>query len=108
MVDAEALVMMMAMISSNSWSRQGARTEFLVPGLGFWWRLRSGTLSWKNVDPPSVSRSETFIQSGGEVERVPEAASPPPGAARGGPRLGMVWAPRGSSPSRTPARWVFG
>ena len=30
MVDGEASVMMMAMISSNSPSRQGARTEFLV------------------------------------------------------------------------------
>ena len=35
MVDVETSVMMMAMISSNSPSRQGARTEFLVPGLGF-------------------------------------------------------------------------
>ena len=35
MVDVEALVMMMAMISSNSPSRQGARTESLVPGIGF-------------------------------------------------------------------------
>src|SRR4051794_24936632 len=35
MVDVEALVMMMAMISSISPSRQGARTEFLVPGIGF-------------------------------------------------------------------------
>src|SRR3954465_7259470 len=35
MVDVEVLVMMMAMISSVSLSRQGARTEFLVPGIGF-------------------------------------------------------------------------
>ena len=35
MVDVEALVMMMATISSDSPSRQGARTEFLVPGIGF-------------------------------------------------------------------------
>ena len=35
MVDVETSVMMMAMISSNSPSRQGARMEFLVPGLGF-------------------------------------------------------------------------
>jgi hypothetical protein len=37
MVDGEASVMMMTMISSNSSSRQGARTEFLVPNQGFWW-----------------------------------------------------------------------
>ena len=35
MVDEEALVMMMATFSSNSSSRQGARTEFLTPGRGF-------------------------------------------------------------------------
>src|SRR3954454_22247784 len=35
MVDGEVSVMMMAMISSKSLSRQGARTEFLVPGKGF-------------------------------------------------------------------------
>ena len=32
MVDGEALVSMMATISSKSPSRQGARTEFLTPG----------------------------------------------------------------------------
>ena len=35
MVDGEASVMAMAMISSKSSSRQGAITELLVPGLGF-------------------------------------------------------------------------
>ena len=35
MVDGDALVMMMATISSNSPSRQSARTEFLTPGTGF-------------------------------------------------------------------------
>jgi hypothetical protein len=35
MVDGEASVMMMAVLSSNSLSRQGARTEFLVPNWGF-------------------------------------------------------------------------
>ena len=35
MVDGEALVMMMATISSKFPSRQGARTEFLTPGRGF-------------------------------------------------------------------------
>jgi hypothetical protein len=52
MVDGEALVMMMVMISSNSLSRQGARTEFLVPNRDFWWWRRSGTLSGKNAEPP--------------------------------------------------------
>jgi hypothetical protein len=35
MVDGEKSVMMMVMISSKSSSRQGARTEFLVPNHGF-------------------------------------------------------------------------
>jgi hypothetical protein len=35
MVDGETSVMMMAMISSKSMSRQGARTKFLVPNRGF-------------------------------------------------------------------------
>jgi hypothetical protein len=35
MVDGEASAMMMAMISSKFPSRQGARTEFLVPNRGF-------------------------------------------------------------------------
>jgi hypothetical protein len=35
MVDGEASVMMMVMISSKSPSRQGARTEFLVTNRGF-------------------------------------------------------------------------
>jgi hypothetical protein len=35
LVDGEASVVMMAMISSNSPSRQGARTEFLVPRRSF-------------------------------------------------------------------------
>jgi hypothetical protein len=37
MVDGEASVMMMALISSNTPSWQGARREFLVPNRGFWW-----------------------------------------------------------------------
>jgi hypothetical protein len=37
MVDAEMSVMMVMKISSKSPSRQGARTEFLVPNRGFWW-----------------------------------------------------------------------
>jgi hypothetical protein len=51
MVDGEPLVMAMVMISSNSPSRQGARTEFLVPDWGFWWRWSSGTLSAKTSTP---------------------------------------------------------
>jgi hypothetical protein len=55
MVDGEASVMMMAMISSNSPSRQGARMEFLVPNHDFWWWRRSGILSGKMLNPSVFS-----------------------------------------------------
>jgi hypothetical protein len=58
MVDGEASVMMMVMISSKSPSWQGARTDFLVLNHGFWWWRRSRTLSGKNVESPNVFRSE--------------------------------------------------
>jgi hypothetical protein len=40
------------MISSNTPSRQGARTKFLVLNRGFWWWRRIGTLSGKTSNPP--------------------------------------------------------
>ena len=51
MVDGEASVMMMAMISSNSMYRQGTRTEFLVAKteLSLW--RQSRTLLWKTSNP---------------------------------------------------------
>ena len=57
MVDGEALVMMMATISSKSPSRQGARTEFLTPGRGFAMaaEFRKGFV--KNDYSPDVFRS---------------------------------------------------
>ena len=54
MVDGEASVMMMAMISSKSPSRQGAKTEFLVPELGFLVAAELWSVSGKSVDPPDV------------------------------------------------------
>ena len=58
MVDGEALVMMMATISSNSPSWQGARTEFLTPGRGFAMaaEFRKGFV--KSGYPPDVFRSK--------------------------------------------------
>ena len=47
MVDGEALVMTMATISSESPSRQGARTEFLSPELGFLVAAEFGSVSGK-------------------------------------------------------------
>jgi hypothetical protein len=39
-------------------SRQGARTEFLVPNRGFWWWRCSGSLSGKKCQTPAPFRSE--------------------------------------------------
>jgi hypothetical protein len=61
MVDGEASVMMMAMISSNSLSRQDARTEFLVPNRSFWWWQRSRTLSGKNAEPPLFLAQRLYV-----------------------------------------------
>ena len=61
MVDGEALVMMMATISSNSSSCKGARMEFLTPGRGFAMaaEFREGFV--KSLDPLDLFRSRGFI-----------------------------------------------
>src|SRR3954453_1377707 len=59
MVDGEAVVTMMAMISSDSASRQGARTEFLVPEIGFLVVAVQRTSLWKNFEPPVGFTSRT-------------------------------------------------
>jgi hypothetical protein len=61
MVDEEASVMTMVMISSKSPSRQGARTEFLVLNHGFWWWRCSGTLYGKNAEPPIFSGQRVYV-----------------------------------------------
>ena len=59
MVDGEALVMMMmAMISSNSPARQGARTEFLTLGRGFVMVAEFSQVSWKSDYPPGFLGQE--------------------------------------------------
>jgi hypothetical protein len=61
MVDGETSVMMVMKISSKSPSRQGSRTEFLVPNYGFWCRRRSGSLSGKNAEPPLLSCQRVYV-----------------------------------------------
>jgi hypothetical protein len=61
MVDGEASVMMMVMISSKPPSRQGARMEFLVPNHSFWWWRCSRTLSEKNAKPPTLSGQRVYV-----------------------------------------------
>src|SRR3954470_15927014 len=93
MVDGETLLMMMVLISSNSPSRQGARTEFLVPNRGFWWWRCSGTLSGKMSNPPLFLGQRAYVGEGGDR-----------GGAKGGhttPRRGLAWParPGGVGPS---------
>jgi hypothetical protein len=71
MVDGETSVIMVMKISSKSPSRQGARTEFLVPNRGFWWWRRSGSLSGKNAEPPIVSGRRVYVgERGGSRRRL--------------------------------------
>ena len=64
MVDGEALVMMMAMISSNSPSWQGARTEFLTLQRGFAMAAEFHKSFVKSDYPPDVFRSEGLVERG--------------------------------------------
>jgi hypothetical protein len=85
MVDGETSVMMMAMISSKSPSRQGARTEFLVPNHSFWWWRHIGTLSGKTLNPPDVFRSGAICRQKEGSRQWPRRPHHPlarPGLAR--------------------------
>jgi hypothetical protein len=96
MVDGETSVMMMAMISSNTPSRRGARIEFLVPNRGFWWWRRNGTLSRKKAEPPDVFRSEALCRWKGVSRRWlrwPHHPLARPGLARATRWCGPLVAP---------------
>src|SRR3954454_24038572 len=97
MVDVEALVMMTAMISSVSPSRQGARTEFVVPGIGFLVVAAQQTCFSKSFEPPRNFSSRRSYKQKGRLRRYrrrPDATQARPGL---GPRLGPVWPTPGSS-----------
>ena len=91
MVDGEASVMMMAMISSNSPSRQGARTEFLVPEIGFSVVAELWSVSRKSVDPSRVFRSRGLSSRKGVARTCPRRPHHPPArptSGRAGPWCG--------------------
>jgi hypothetical protein len=101
MVDGEASVMMMAMISSKSLSRQGARTEFLVPNRGFFWWWHNGTLCGKTSNARDVFRSEAICmrkEGSRRWLRQPHHPLVRPGLAR---------ATRWCGPLMAPLRLVF-
>ena len=52
MVDGEAVMMTMVMISSESLSRQGARTELLIPGIEIALAAERGCVSRNMTNPP--------------------------------------------------------
>ena len=58
------MVMMMAMISSNSPPRQGARMEFLVLFRGIWWWRGSGTPSGKSRPPEFLGQKASYRRRG--------------------------------------------
>ena len=87
MVDGEALVMIMATISSNSLSQQGARTEFLTPERGFAMaaEFRKGFV--KYGDPPDVLGQRGYVVGRG---------------SRGGARGHHTMCSRGHGPTARP------
>ena len=107
MVDGEAAVMTMAMISSNSPSRQGARTEFLIPELGFLVAAELWSVSGRIVCCPHVFSSGEIRSPKGGHQEPHEVASPGLGAGPPLPRWGVVWGPCPPSPLRFLAPWVF-
>ena len=87
MVDGVASVM----ISSNSPSRQGARTEFLIPEIGFSVAAELWSVSGKNVDPPRNFRSRGLSSRNGDARwRARRPHHPParPSPGRAGPWCG--------------------
>ena len=95
MVDGEVSVMMMAMISSNSPSRQGARTEFLIREIGFSVAAELWSVSGKSVDPPRVFRSGGLSSRKGDARWCPRRPHHPPARpslCRAGPWCGALMA----------------
>ena len=74
MVDGEALAMTMAMISSNSPFRQGARKEFLNPELGFLMAAELRNSFWKKIEPPVGLRSGAIFSRKGSPRGCPRWA----------------------------------
>src|SRR3954453_23659934 len=93
MVDVDALVMMMAMMSSVSPSWQGARTEFLVPGIGFLVVVAQRTCFAKSSEPPhdfTSRRSYRRKWRPARCRRRPYASPARPGLARAGVVSGQL------------------
>src|SRR3954452_25569369 len=95
MVDGEALVVMAVMISSNSPSRQGARTETSDPDFRF--RDCGGGAEFFLIVPTIFGVFRVYGVFGPKEESGGHTGWPhPPGAAQGGgapgPGVGPPWA----------------
>ena len=99
-VDGEASVAMMAIISSNSPSRQGARTEFLIPKVEFSAAAEFWMSSGRLFEPPCVFRSRALSSPEESVGGWPRRRHHRAARPRGPPRRHVVGAPRGPPPSR--------
>src|SRR3954468_20616954 len=105
MVDEEALLMMMAMILSKFLVPAGCQNG--VSGFESWFLVVAAQRNsfWKNDDPRFLGQEATYRRRG--RPRGCLRWSHHLGAARPGPRLARVWDPQVSTPSRTPALWIF-
>ena len=97
MVDGEALVMMTAMISSNSLSRQGARTETSDPDLMF----RDGA-GEAELSLEKCRKAPLFLGYGASYSR--RRGRNEVGGGHTTPRRGLAWAAPG--PGVGPS-WLF-
>ena len=91
MVDGEALVMMMVMISTESPSRHGARTELLILVLGFSVAAEPGSVSQKIFGGSGGlgQRKQVFQRAALGTTRG-DHARPRRGSALPAPRGGMA------------------
>ena len=88
MVDGETVMMTMVMISSESPSRQGARTELLIPGIEIASAAERRCVSRNMTNPPSNIRSRALSSPKGSVGGCPRW--PHPRRARAHPGRAQV------------------
>ena len=107
MVDGEAVMMTMVMISSESPSRQGARTELLIPEIEIASAAERRCVSRKVTNPPSIFRLRGLSSPKGRVGGCPRGPHHRWARPHPWPRRPMVWLPRATTPCPLSAPWVF-
>ena len=107
MVDGETMMMTMVMISSESPSRQGARTELLIPGIEIASAAERGCVSRNMMNPPMIFRSRALSSPKGNVGGRPRWPRHTWARAHPWSRPSMAWSPRAATPTPLLAPWVF-